>query len=362
LLYRITLLVLRRAPPTFAGQVLALGLAGVISTLLVPSVQGRMALVGPILGGLADGLGYPPRTRGSAGLAFAALLGFSLMTTLFLTGTATCLLAWGMLPEATRAEVTWGRWLVGVLPLEVLTFLGTTAWIVWRYRPEEARPARPGLVEAQLEALGPPSRQEWTTATLGTLVLIGWLTQALHGVDPAWIAVAGLCFLLGTGILDRQALRAEVDWPFLLFMGMVLSLADLTVQVGADAWLAGVIRQALGGASAHPAAAVTGAVLVTAGSRFLFPWQTAVPLLTVALTPFAQEAGLSPWIVALIALKAGNIFLVPYQSPYYLTVYYGTEERAFTHEQARPFAWAYAGMVLVAVLLSLPYWRVLGLA
>lgn len=235
-------------------------------------------------------------------------------------------------------------------------------WIVWRYRPEETRPARQGLVDAQLEALGPPSREEWTTAILAAAILIGWLTQGPHGVDPAWIALAGLCALLGAGLLDRLTLRTEVDWPFLLFMGMVFSLADLTVKVGADVWFARIVRSALGRASAHPVAAVSGAVLITVGLRFLLPWQTAVPLLTVALTPFAQEAGLSPWIVALVALKAGNVFLLPYQNPYYLTLYYGTEERAFTHTQARPFAWVYAGMVLAAFLLSLPYWRPLGLA
>lgn len=363
LLYRVTLLILRRCPPTFAGQALALGLAGVASTPLLPSVQGRVTLVGPVLRSLTEGLGYPPRSRGSAGLAFAALLGFSLETTLLMTGTATCLLGWGMLPEATRAEITWGRWLLGVIPLELLCFFGTLGWIVWRYRPTEvAQPARRGLVDAQLAALGSPSREERTTALLAASLLLAWLTQALHGIDPAWIALAGLCVLLGTGILDRQAIRAEVDWPFLLFMGMVFSLADLTVQVGADAWFARVVRPALGGASAHVVEAVTAAVLITVAVRFLLPWQTAVPLLTVALTPFALEAGLSPWIIALIALKAGNVFLVPYMNPYYLTLYYGTEEQAFTHAQARSFAWAYVGIVLAAFLLSLPYWRFLGLA
>ena len=55
--------------------------------------------------------------------------------------------------------------------------------------------------------------------------------------------------------------------------------------------------------------AVTAAVLITVVARFALPWQTAVPLLTVALTPFAQAAGLSPFIMALVALKAGNVFL-----------------------------------------------------
>lgn len=363
LLYRVTLHILRRCPPTFGGQVLALGLAGVASTLLVPSVQGRVALVGPMLVGVCEGLGYPPRSRESAGLAFASLLGFGLATTLFLTGTATVLMAWGMLPAVTRLQMTWGHWFVGVLPLEILIFLGAIGWIVWRYAPaEQMRPAHRGAVGAQLAALGPVSREERTTGLVTAGMLLGWLTQGFHGVDAAWIALAGLCALLGAGILDRQSVRADVDWPFLLFMGMVISLAELTVQVGADAWLADAVHPILGGAAHHKAGAVTAAVLITVAVRFLLPWQTAVPLLTVALTPFAQEAGVSPWIMALIALKAGNIFLLPYMNAYYLTLYYGTEENAFTHAQARPFAWAYIAIVLAAFLLSLPYWHLLGLA
>jgi hypothetical protein len=45
----------------------------------------------------------------------------------------------------------------------------------------------------------------------------------------------------------------------------------------------------------------------------------------------------------------------------YLTAYHGTAERAFTHSQARPLALAYAAFVFVALLLSIPYWRLIGL-
>ena len=208
--------------------------------------------------------------------------------------------------------------------------------------------------------LGPPSRDEQVTALVAVAVLAGWITQPWHGVDPAWLTLVGLCALLATQVLDRTALQSQVDWSFLLFMGMAFSLADLTAHVGADAWFAAWARAALGDVTT-PAAAVTAAVLITVAVRFALPWQTAVPLLTVALTPFAQAAGLSPLIVALVALKAGNVFLLPQQSPYYLTLYYGTEERAFGHADARPFAWLYAGAVLAGFLLSLPYWRALGL-
>ncbi len=360
LLYRITLVAVRRFPPTFAGQVSALLTSGIVSTVLIPSAQARVTFLGPAVLGLADTLKYPPRSRGSTGLALAAFTGFCLATTLFLTGTPTCLLAWRVLPEATRAQVSWLAWLQAVLVLEGVSLGVALAWISWHYRPTERTPVRETLLHAQLELLGPPSRDERITALVALVVLAGWITQPWHGIDPAWLTLAGLCLLLATQVLDRTALQAQVDWSFLLFMGMAFSLADLVAHVGADAWFAARARELLGGLTT-PAAAVTAAVLITVAVRFALPWQTAVPLLTVALTPFAQAAGLSPFIMALVALKAGNVFLLPQQSPYYLTLYYGTEERAFGHREARPFAWVYAGAVLAGFLLSLPYWRALGL-
>ena len=360
LLYRITLVAVRRFPPTFAGQASALLTAGIVSTVLIPSAQARVTFMGPVVLGVVDTLKYPPRSRGSAGLALAAFTGFCLATTLFLTGTPTCLLAWRVLPEATRAQVSWLGWLQAVLVLEGVSLGAALAWVAWRHRPAEPTSVRPSLLHAQLQMLGPPSRDERITALVALVVLAGWITQPWHGVDPAWLTLAGLCLLLATQVLDRTALQAQVDWSFLLFMGMAFSLADLAAHVGADAWFAIRARDALGDVTT-PAAAVTAAALITVAVRFALPWQTAVPLLTVALTPFAQAAGLSPLIMGLVALKAGNLFLLPQQSPYYLTLYYGTEERAFGHRDARPFAWVYAGAVLAGLLLSLPYWRALGL-
>jgi anion transporter len=360
LLYRITLVAVRRFPPTFTGQVSALLTAGVVSTVLIPSVQARVTFLGPVILGLADTLRYPARSRGSTGLALAAFTGFCLATTLFLTGTPTCLLAWRALPEATRAEVSWLAWLQAVLVLEGVSLGVALAWISWRYRPVERSPVRETRLHAQLVLLGPPSRDERLTALVTLIVLAGWITQPWHGIDPAWLTLAGLCLLLALQVLDRTALQAQVDWSFLLFMGMAFSLADLVAHVGADAWFAARAREVLGELTT-PAAALTAAILITVAVRFALPWQTAVPLVTVALSPFAQAAGLSPFIMALVALKAGNVFLLPQQSPYYLTLYYGTEERAFGHREARPFAWVYAGAVLAGFLLSLPYWRALGL-
>ena len=360
LLYRITLLMLRSSRPTFAGQTIALGLAGVMSTLLIPSAQARMTLMGPIVSGLAENLRYPPRSRESTGLALAVFSGFCLATTTFLTGTPTCLIAWRMLPEATRQDITWLTWFLGVLPLELITLGGALVWIVWYYRPADAVSIDRRRLAAQLNVLGPPTRQEYVSALVAIALLVAWIAQPFHGIDPAWLALGALCIVIACGILDRAAVQSQVDWPFLLFMGMAFSLADLAVAVRADTWLGQATTWAFGGMRSAPV--VVGiAIIVTMGIRTVMPWQTAVPLLTVGLAGVAQAAGVSPWIVGLVALKAGSVFILPYQNTYYLTLYYGTEGKVFTHRSAAPFAWVYAGLVVVGFFLSLPYWRLLGL-
>jgi di/tricarboxylate transporter len=364
LIYRITLVAMQRFPPTFAGQMLALALSGIVATIFIPSIVGRLGVIGRVVVGLADAFRYPPRSSGSAALGLATLVGFCLSASMFLTGTASCLVAWRLLPEAVRVDVTWLSWLLWALPLEALTFSGALAWIIWRYRPADRGAVPPEVLRrvlrVQLQTLGPVSNQERVTGAVAAALVLAWLTQRWHGVDPAAVAVAGLCVLVAAGALDRGAIQAHLDWPLLLLLGVIFSLGDLATRVGVDTWLAGLARQALHGFH-HPALALTALVLATMAVRLVLPWPTAVAILLLAMAPAAQPLGLHPWIVALVTLKAGNIFLFPLQSPDYLTLYYSTEERAFSHAQVRPFAWAYATIVLLAFLATVPYWWALGL-
>ena len=90
-------------------------------------------------------------------------------------------------------------------------------------------------------------------------------------------------------------------------------------------------------------------------------WQAAAPLLTIAATPVAVAAGVSPLVVGVVATIACNGFLVPYQSTTYLALYHGTGGRLFDHRLARPAALAYAVLSLLALCASVPAWRWMGL-
>ena len=94
---------------------------------------------------------------------------------------------------------------------------------------------------------------------------------------------------------------------------------------------------------------------------FVVRWQAAAPLVTIALVPLASAAGIHPFVVGVIAVIACNGFYLPYQSTTYLALYSGTGGKVFTHAQARRAALAYGAWTLIAVALSVPVWRVMGL-
>jgi len=104
LLFRAALMLLRVFPPTHRGQLAALLIGGAVLTPLAPTVFGRVATVAPVARDLSQALGHARKTRGSAAIAFAGILGSTILGPVFLTGLVTNFLIMGLLPAAERAR------------------------------------------------------------------------------------------------------------------------------------------------------------------------------------------------------------------------------------------------------------------
>ena len=361
LLYRGALEVVRRLPPSHALRCVALALLGVLFTPGMPSAPGRMALAAPLAHDIADSLRYAPRSGGSAGLVLAAFVGFGSMGTLFLTGNPMGLIAYGLFPPDVQERMSWGAWFLAALPPYAVLLTLTLLFLIFRYRPEGDEQPSPETIAVQQQVLGRLSRDEWSAMLTLVVLLIGFSTQSFHRVEPAWLAVFAVAALFLSGALDDAGFRGGVNVSFLLYLGVFLGLGQIFAYLEIDRWLGSHLGML---------------VSLTRGSQTLFVMATAalatllsvllrpgplIVLVGLALYPTAGALGVSPWVVAFSMLLASNLFLYPQQNMVYLTAYHGTEERGFTHAQARPLAFAYLAFVFVAILVSIPYWRWLGL-
>lgn len=361
-LYRLALESIAHMRGGFAGEVAALSLAGLLMGPAVPNTTGRVIMIAPMLKDLIEGLGYRPHSRAAAGLAMAVLIGFGQMAATFLTSSMTALMVLAVLPETARKDVNWITWAVYAAPVNVVLFGGLLASILWLYRPAEQPPSykRAGSLALQRALLGPISREEKIALAVGIGLIIGFATEPLHGVALPWLAVLALGVLTATGLVAVNTLRS-VNWNFALLYGMLISLATVFGQTGLDRWIADRVSATGGDLLVAPAPFVVGLAVLCFVISFFIRWQAAAPLITIALAPVASASGVHPVIVGLIAVIACNNFLLPYQSTSYLALYAGTGGKLFAHRQVVPIALAYAAWTIIAIILSLPVWRLMGL-
>jgi di/tricarboxylate transporter len=364
LLYRLALWTVAHSRGGFVGQVTALCLAGVVLGPAAPNATARVTLIAPAIGELADALGYAPRSRPAAGLAMAALIGFGQMAAPFLTSSTTAVLVYAVLPPGGPIALNWLSWAALAAPTSVLLLLGLVASVVWLYRPRDPADLKgslqPGVVRLQRKLLGRPTRNERIAFVVGAGLLLGFVTQPIHGVHPAWVAVLAFVTMGATRVVTVNTLRT-VNWSFALLFGMLASMSRVFTDTGLDKWIAGSVTGVVGGLATAPLAFVAALTLLCFAVSFVLRWQAAAPLITIALAPVAGAAGIHPFVVGLIALIACNGFFLPYQSTTYLAMYHGSGANVFTHAQARPAAIAYGVVALVALCASVVAWRAMGL-
>jgi di/tricarboxylate transporter len=269
-----------------------------------------------------------------------------------------------VLPQGGRIELNWLSWAVLAAPANLLLLLGLVGAIIWLYRPRDRADlggrAEQGVVRLQRRLLGRPTPNERVSVIVGAGLLLGFFTQPLHGIHPAWIAVLAFAALGAMRVITLNTLRS-VNWSFALLFGMLASMSRVFSDTGLDKWIAGSVSNLVGDLAALPLLFVAALTVLCFAVSFVLRWQAAAPLITIALAPVADAAGVHPFVVGLTALIACNGFFLPYQSTTYLAMYHGSGEKLFTHAQARPAAIAYGVVTLLALCGSVLAWRAMGL-
>jgi anion transporter len=361
LFYRLSLHLVRMFPLSYYWQIMATGIMGVVVMALIPQQTARTVITSQMLVNLSESLGYKTPSRASTGLFVASFLGLGQLGFLFLTGSTTSLIAWGLLPADVRAQFTWGYWFLAALPPTVVVVAIVLLGTILLYRPESQPKISYTMVRTQLNILGPLSHKEWISLAVLCFTVTGWLTAPYHGIDGAWIAIIAFAILINTGILDWAMMRKGIDWELLIHMGVTLSIPTLLKQAKVDLWLVDVISPLILPFMDSPAWFFVVIALLTYALKLVFTSFLAVVTLCVALLPLSIDVGMSPWIIAMIVLIASEVWFFPYQVDWHMLAYSTTDGKGFSYPLMLWINPIYALAYLVALIAAIPYWRYLGL-
>jgi anion transporter len=361
LFYRLSLQLVRVFPLSYRWQIVAMGLMGVVVMALIPQQSARTAIISQMLMNLSESLGYKNPSKASTGLFVASFLGLGQLGFLFLTGSTTSLIAWGLLPEEVQAQFSWGYWVYAAsLPTLTVIVVVISATLIL-YKPESQARVSYKMVQTQLQILGPLSRHEWITLGVLCFTLGGWLSKSYHNTDGAWIALIALCVLINTGVLGWGMMKKGIDWEMLLYMGATLSIPALLTQAKIDQWLVGMFAPVILPFTNSPALCFTVIILIAVAVKLAFTSFLTVVTLTVALLPLAPELGISPWVMAMIVLMGSEVWFFRFQVDWHTMASATTGGKGFSYPMMSRINPVYAVAYILAAIVAIPWWRHLGL-
>jgi DASS family divalent anion:Na+ symporter len=359
---RMLLWLLRIGPAHKAWYSFSLFITGAAITPIVPTANGRVAILAPFMNDLISAFDKTSARQEAPRLSATVLGGVSLLSAIFLSSKSVNFLIFGLLPFQDQSRFQWLYWLYAAsvcgLVLVALYFLGV--WLLFR---NDSQPKiSKVLVNEQLKTLGPMIPAEWAGLLGLGVLLLSFLTAAMHHIDVPWVALAIMFTLLMFGYLGKQQFRQQIDWSFLIFLGTLIGLVKAMDYVGLDQWFLiqlKWLRVYMAENFEQFIVILSAAIFLV---RFALPINATVVVFATLLIPTAINIGLNPWLVGFIILLMSESFIWPYQASYYLQFKgivgddAGADDRRVLTLNALVFA-----MKIAAIYASIPFWKYLGL-
>jgi di/tricarboxylate transporter len=360
--YRLILLILLKLPNTPFWHNTSLLLVGFLLTPMVPSINGRVALLVPFYRDMLEILRLKPKSLAANGLAITTFTAAGLLSAVFLSSKSVNFVVFGLLSDQAQDQFQWLEWLIAAAGTGfalIATFALLAGW-VFRGLPqvELSKPK----VAAQLSLLGELKAREWAAVFGVVIFMLGVASSSLHAIKPAWLGLAVLYALLLFGSLSKKEFREKIDWPFLLYLAGIVGLTAALNHLGLTQKLAGQLPE-LGAIMQHNFALF---IALLAGLIFIIrlavPISATIVVLVTVLMPIADSHGVNPWIVGFIVLVLGEMWFFPYQCSYYLQFQKLTGHSSLYDEPGfLRFNWIMNGLKLLAIYVSIPWWKALGL-
>lgn len=280
-------------------------IAGVmaIMTFLVPSITARTLLMLPIVLGIGQAFDAKP---GQSNIVKALLFIIAMSGTAMSIGVLTAHvgnpITVGLIQQATKQTISWGRWLVvGGPPAFILGFL--SVFLLKMLWPPEISNLDQGqnYVKEELAKLGSISSIERYTMLVFTLTLVLWASDSVHKVPVIIVGMLSVILLIWPriGIMSWKEAQSRVPWNVFVLYGAGLSMGSALASSGAAKWLAGTFLKPI--AAMDQTIQVVILIWLVTALQVLF---TGGGPKTTALTPVviahAVAIGANPLVFALV--------------------------------------------------------------
>jgi len=357
ILTRIALLVMKLFPGTYVGQLWAVSCASIILAPTIPSAAAKSSILMPIVGSIADEMGYEPHSKGAVGLLSCCNTITQFIGLMFLTGGVGCML----MVSISGVPITWMGWLKFALVWGVVMFVLTVLFHQFYYNPnkgnkEEAKKLDKQVIQDRIDALGKMKGKEAVALIVLVAAVVLWITESKHGIPSAAVALGGWLILTSVGHFSIVDLQAKISWITWTNVVGVMAMCTLMSITGVAPWLGNLVSPVISSFAGNSFILVFGILILHLLLSFVMVFYNVTGAVFVSLLAVAP---ISPLAVMFIACQASSTFVLPFQQVGVigsLAVAGGRVE----HKDIVPAAWAWVVCNVIATLATIPWWKFLG--
>ena len=362
---RIAFLFIRAIGRRSLGLGYALVATDVLLATFIPSNGARSGgIIFPIAKSLAEAYDSKPGPTAARLGAFLMILIYQcevVICAMFLTGQASNAFIARFALQATGIELSYSRWALGAIFPGLVSLLVIPLLLYRIFPPEIKRtPAAAEFAAAELEIMGPMTRQERLMLLVFALVALLWMTTAFHGIHYASVALLGISVLLLSGVLTwEDALTERAAWDVFIWYGGLVRMAGALSETGITKRFADAAAGFTAGWTWWAALAIL--LLLYFYAHYGFASITAHA--TAMFTPFLVvilAAGAPPYVAVLLLAYCSNLMAG--------LTHYGTTPAPiyFGAGYLKQRTWWRLGLIasipniLIWVAVGCVWWKILG--
>lgn len=326
---------------------------------VMPSSVGRAVVLIPIGMALADQVGFGKGSNGRIGIATSLALACNMPSFAVLPANIPNMILAGA--SETLFDVTFSYTEYLFLHFPVLGILKSLLIVAMTLKifPDEisTESANTGSDE-HAEEIDMSAKQIKVGIILGITLLL-WVTDTIHGVNPAWVGLAAAVILLlpKWGVVAPKAFNSSVDFGTVVFVSSALGLGALVNESGIGSSMGDVFTMMIP-SGGHDFLSFMALSIISTLTGLVATIPGVPTVLTPMAAEFAQATGFSIPAVLMTQVIGFSTVLFPYQvAPLIIAMQLSNEPLSKLVKLTLPLTVA---TVLVLMPLDYLWWVMLG--